>query len=305
MAEWAADIEWLALFGFLAFSTFSTVSFAAFAALSHYDLWHKTKRPIFPSIVPPALPFLGAYSLFASMVAIGTWFVWREGIRATGGLGLPAPQAGSNPDPAYLVDIVYLLTMTYFMFKVATGGVFWCARWFGTSVCFEVVQWLSITGLTVVAFLIWYVPGIFFALAWLWETYLVIVSGLIANQRSYSRSIHMGHFQRVFEHVEPMWAPQKKTRKSKPTTDYADYEHLDVYQQTPAPPRRHHMDSYEYEPDMTMYPAAEEEMLSSHRDYADYTVDRHSSRRSHHQVPLMSTSIDTPIGGGGGTLWGR
>ncbi len=204
MGDWANELEWLAAMFFVSVAALTTGLFGLSAVSNNWRLWFREKHIPFPPFIPPAGVFLGMYHFFCLSVAVGTWFVWREGLRAGAavtGLILPGTGAGSNPDPTYLADLIYLLFLVYFLTKGTTGFVFWSSRWFGVSISLEAIQWLAITGLTIIGFLIWWVPGIFFGAAWLWETYLFVISGYIANSRRVSTVIIAGHVDDIYERV--------------------------------------------------------------------------------------------------------
>lgn len=170
-------LEWLALDGFL---VTALVPWAILALTAHgfrWKSWWDSERFFKPALMWHPMAYSALFFFVYGAAGVGGWLVWREGFRSDN--VPPNPSSGNIPDDTnyFLANIFYLI---FWIMSCFIGPCFFIFSLemkiiAGSCVLSFIVFGLAVA-LTVMGFLIWFVPGILFLVVAIFCAFQFIVS---------------------------------------------------------------------------------------------------------------------------------
>lgn len=156
-------VEWLSLDTFLVTALLPWAILALSAHGFRWKSWWENDRIMKPSIMWHPMAYSALFFLIYGAAGVGGWFIWREGFRSEN--TPPDPSSGNIPSETnyFLANIFYIC---FWIFSCFIGPCFFIFSlemkvMAGSCILSFIVFGLAVA-LTVMGFLIWFVPGILF-----------------------------------------------------------------------------------------------------------------------------------------------
>lgn len=177
MSYWIDPIEWIGLFALLTMGMLPTIFLLLCGAMKDWQSWFG-KTFVLPWWSAPPLAYSAMHAFFGAAISISVWLLWLEALRtpdialsALGSLGYDTAYSGDLADPTWLLPFIFVLYLAYIASKVSTNFCFWICNVWLVSMIINITTLLTIAGIAVTAWFIWWVPALLLTLAFLFDAY--------------------------------------------------------------------------------------------------------------------------------------
>jgi hypothetical protein len=183
---WMSPNEWTSLYTFTLMAMVQIAILYLNAMVNNTSLWHrydvtepgksgkiKRYRFILPQHLLPPLVMTVIHSTLNFSLVVGVFLIWREGHRSEAIFSPPGPSHGTPGEKTYfLVNILFYI---YYVLALAVPPIVFGLQALRFGAITQVLATLVLIGLTVFAYMVWWVPGLLITIYTVWSAYLSLM----------------------------------------------------------------------------------------------------------------------------------